>query len=171
MKDTLNLHEIDERIVALFEDQVDLDTGEVLSDEEVTELLNKMDMNRNKKILNCEKFREEHKDVIDVIKTREAKLAKRKKKHERKVKFLKRWIEESCNVKETFTDGDVEVSFLKSVRMDVRNEEAVPDELWVYPPTPDRRLDKVKAKRWMKDHDGEPPPGIDEIRGTNLQVK
>ncbi len=170
---TVNLHEIDSTIRTIIAEGFDPDTGEVFGVMEghtMQARLDELGMDREDKIKHCALFMREHDIMGEAIKKEEDRLSKRRKQHEAKAAWLKTWIEETCTLKEKFESPEVRVSFRKSTRIEIRTEEDVPKELWVYPPAPARTLDKKGAKKWIKDkHDV--PPGINEVIGKNLQVK
>ena len=166
-----NLHEIDHRIRQVMQLGFDIETGEVFqSNAEMEIALEVLNIDREEKIKHCALFLKEHKAMAAMIEDEETALRKRRKTHEAQAAWLKRWIEMSCTLSEKFEFPQAKITFRKSTRMDVRDAAAVPETLWVYPPPPDRRLDRVAAKAWTKEHN-EPPPGVEEIIVKNLQLK
>ena len=172
MTNGLNLHQINEQLQALFDDGVDIETGEVLAEEELKRKLEEIPLKRTAKVLNCARYMNEHNAMAKAIKEQEIRLGKRRKKHEKAAGFLKKWIESACNSDERFEAPDIEVFFTKSERIEIRegSEDDVPEIFWVYPPAPERRLDKVGAKAFTKKH-GDPPAGVELITSLNLRVK
>jgi hypothetical protein len=172
-KDKPNLHEIDERIRTILDDGFDPATGQVFDEgrdrPDMEDLLNMLDMDRTQKILHCMKYREEHDIMVDGIKKIESKLAKRRKQHEKRSAFLKRWVEDACNLDEVFESPDMKVTFLRSERIEIRDFDAVPKHLVNVTTT--EAVDKNRVKDWIKAHDGEAPSGIDLVVAKNVQVK
>jgi BMFP domain-containing protein YqiC len=169
-KDKPNLHDIDHRIRTIMEEGFDPATGEVAeNDSDMLDLLADLDMTRKEKILHCMKYRDEHEMMAANIKVLEARLAKRKKAHQRKADWLKGWVEESGSKDETFESADMVVSFRESKRIEIRDFDAVPKALLVTKVS--SAVDKVAVKAWIEKHNGESPAGIDQVTALNVQVK
>ncbi len=167
-----NLHDIDVRIQSITEGRVDPETGECFGDEFDQLALNALealDLQRSDKVLHCAMYMQEHNLEVEKIKSVIIKLKKRMEQHKNQAAFLKRWVEESCRAGEEFECPEIKVTFRKSVRISIRDAEAIPIELMKIKTT--QSLDKNEAKAWMKRHNGEAPPGIDAIPITNMQVK
>lgn len=171
-----NLHEINERIQMIVNDRIDPETGEVFegepgdfnADDLGRLLLTELELDRSDKILHCAMYMQEHVLEAEKIKGVIIKLKKRMDRHKKDADFLKGWVEGVARDSESFESPEIKVSFRKSIRMEIRNEEAIPKELWRVKET--RTFDKVLAKKWAKKY-GDVPPGVEEVPVTNMQIK
>lgn len=169
-KTRLNLHELDQDIKDMIEMAVDPETGEI--DEDLAEHLEALDMARDKKVLNCARYINEHKAIAASYKQHAKRLTANAKTHENQAAFLKSWVESSCNVSETFEAPDIgKISFRKSTRAVAHDISIVPDALVIHEVIETEKLDANAAKRWAADHDGEPPSGVTISEHKSMQIR
>ena len=168
--DKLNLHEIDQEVAHLIELFIDHETGEI--DEDLAEQLEQLGMARDKKVLNCARYINEHTAIAASYKAHAKRLTAQARTHEKQVSFLKSWVESSCNLDEKFEAPDIgKISFRKSTRAIAHDLLIVPDELVIREVVETEKLDAAGAKRWAKAHGGEPPPGVTISEHKSLQIK
>lgn len=169
-KTRLNLHEIDREIKDLIELSVDPETGEI--DEDLGIELDELGMDRDKKVLNCARYINEHKAIAASYKQHAQRLMSHCKAHEKQAAFLKSWVESSCNTGETFEAPDIgKISFRKSTRAVAHDISIVPDALVIHEVIETEKLDANAAKRWAADHDGEPPSGVTISEHKSMQIR
>ena len=166
-----NLHEINDAIRDLVANHVDIETGEIFC-LAAQDQLEELSFTREAKILGCGMAIREHRESSDALAERINNLQVRKKRHEREIAFLKGWVEGVCDLKERFSNDDIELSFRSSKSYDFREGAGVDDTLvamLTFKPAPPPVLSKKAVADYVKEH-GEEPPGIEATSKRNLQI-
>ena len=158
----MTIYEIDGAIL----DCIDLDTGEVVDVDRLTEL----QMEREKKIENVACWIKELKAEAEAIKTEKQALADRQRVAENKVESLKRWLAYALDGKK-FSTARCAVSFRSSESVEVTEEglEALMkehDELLTYKkPEPNKTAIKQAIK------DGLSVSGVQLVQNVSAIIK
>ena len=114
----LSLYDIDYRLKMLEELNVDITTGEVLSDEEFNKLFDSVQMDLNSKIENTICFAKSLEAEAEAIKAEEKKLADRRKTKENLTERLKKRINDYITWQFTDEEGNVDMVGLNKFRFD-----------------------------------------------------
>lgn len=129
------LFEIDEQIEIIAEMLVDPETGEILSEQEAQELIDKYQMQKDKKIEYLCKLIKNYKAEADALKIQKQEFEKRQKAAEKKAESIKNYIRYVLNgEKWKAEDASVSVSYRTTkdiVKVD--NIEVIPDDYFKKP--------------------------------------
>ena len=112
------LYEIDSQIREMLDNSIDMETGEILLDEEA---LNQLQIDREKKIENICLYIKEQTAFADALRKEEQELAKRRRTMENKVERLKKYLSNSLNG-EKFETTRAKVTFRNSSKVEVDDE-------------------------------------------------
>lgn len=157
----MNLFEVD---MAIIEKCIDADTGEIVNEE----LLNQLEIERDKKILNIGRWIKNLESDADALKAQEKAFKERRESAERKVESLKRYLGAYLNgQKWDAEDLSVSISFRKSEQVIVSDESKVPFE-FIKTKT-ETSIDKAGLKKAIKD--GKTFEGIAIESKNNIQIK
>jgi len=154
----MNLYEID----AAIEETFDHETGEILD----TEALDALQMERDRKIENIGLYIKNETALAEQIKAEMASLKERKEKHEKKAESLRNYLT-------SYLDGGryesarVKVTFRKSTRTVIDDENAVPDSFCEIVQT--RKVDKKAIADAIKE--GLTVTGAHVEENQNIQIK
>lgn len=162
----MNLYEINKSILNCVTiesgENVDVETGEIISAEQ----LNELKMERAEKIKNIalwvKNLTADATALDNEIKT----LTARKKAAKNKIDSLKDWLEFNLKEGEKISEPQYAISWRASERVNVTNVKELPEEFLKYSePTPDKTGIKkaIKAGREIK--------GAELVKSNNLQIK
>lgn len=153
----MNLFELD---AALYE-CVDAETGELIDEDKLNELL----MERDEKVENIALWIKNLKAQAVAIKQEEDSLAKRRKVAENKAESLSGYLLRYLNGSK-FETPKVKISYRKSESLEVSETAVIPEE-WYKPQDP--KLDKAGLKKAVKD--GLEIEGVELVEKQNIQIK
>ena len=154
----MKLYEIDNAILEC----IDLETGEVIDAEKLSEL----QMERETKLENVALWIKDLKAEITALKAEKEAFAEREKQAKTKLEGLEKWLAFALNG-EKFSTSKVAVSFRKSEAVDVQNEEILPKKYFNKKTT--YTVNKTAIKEAIKA--GLKVKGAELIENMNLQVK
>ena len=158
----MTIYEIDQAIMEC----VDLETGEIID----TEQLDKLQMEREKKLENVACWIKDLKAEAEALKNEKQALAERQKVAENKAESLKKWLEYALQG-EKFKTPKCAISFRKSEAVEVTDEGLnnlmkEHDELLTYK-TPEPN--KTAIKQALKD--GLNVAGVQLVQNTSTIIK
>lgn len=131
----MNLYEIDKRISDTIEFCCDLETGELLDDEMLENILNDLELSKEEKLTNIAKYIKNLKADAKALQEEKLKFAKRQKVAENKVERLKKYIddfirntqgEDFNNFK--FKDVNNTISYRKSQSLEIDDIDKINDD-------------------------------------------
>lgn len=126
----MTLYEIDQKLL----DCIDLETGEIINAEKLTEL----SMERDEKVEKVALWIKELKAESEALKAEKQSFADRQRTTENKIESLKKWLADALNG-EKFKTTKVVVSFRKTKSVDVPDIFALDENYIKYAePTPDK---------------------------------
>ena len=160
----MNLYEMDERIEALTEQMANPETGEI--NEEILAELEQLDVDRNEKLEACGIKLKTWASEIDALDAEIKALKARKQTKMNKSERLMEYVNRSLGG-QRFETAKVAFSYRKSERVDVINEEIVPDKFCRFETK--RVPSKTDIKKMLKS--GEEVPGCVLVESQNLQIK
>ena len=179
----LSLYDIDYRLKMLEELNVDITTGELLSDEEFNKLFDSVKMDLNSKIENTICFAKSLEAEAEAIKAEEKKLAERRKAKENLSERLKKRINDYITWQFTDEEGNVDmaglnkfkfdsskcyISYRKSEKVNVLDSEKLPSEFVTVKTETKPNLTEIKKA--IKN--GADFSGIAELTSSlNMQIK
>jgi chaperonin cofactor prefoldin len=160
----MTLWQIDERINKILENDfyIDEETGEVF----FTEDLDKLDVERTKKIENIALYVKNLKYEAEAIKNEIDNLKMRAETKKKKAEKLTNYLDEILGGEKLET-SKVALSYRKSTAVKIENEELLPDEFMTI--KIDKKPDKVAIAKLLKN--GETIIGCELIEKQNLQIK
>lgn len=110
-----NLYEIAQSLIDTFDYEVDLETGECLSEEELKQKLDEIEMELTVKVENIGKYAKNLESEIESFKTEQKKMMSRRKTVENKLdrlyKYLDNFLKGQCRKE----DGTIDLERLKKV--------------------------------------------------------
>lgn len=158
------LYQIDEQIEELTNKLVDEETGEI--NEDALEELEKLKMDKDAKLEGCglvmKQLAIEVDAINDEIKALKARATAKANRHDRIGEYVK-----SSLKGEKFETSKVAFSYRRSQKLEVFDEEIVPDDMCLFETK--RSPAKAKIKQALKD--GKHVPGCVLVEKMNLQVK
>lgn len=158
----MTLFEIDKAIEAFFEENVDLETGELLNIEQLDEL----NLAREQKIENIGLYIKNLEAEKEAVKHEKDNFADREKRLGKKIESLKGYLGYALQGQK-FSTPKVAVSFRKSESVLVKDEYLVPDKYCEF--TMVRKPNKTNLKKALKD--GEEIMGVELVEKQNISVK
>lgn len=158
------LWEIDAQIEELMDKLIDEETGEV--NEEAMEELDKLNIDRKTKLENCGIMMKELTNEITALKDEINALKTRARVKTNKLESLSEYVKKSLNG-EKFETSKVAYGYRRAQRVDIVNEDIVPDS-WCRFETK-RSVMKDVVKKALKN--GEVVPGCTLTEVTHLMVK
>lgn len=114
----MNLYDIDARLKALEDYNVDIETGEIIEGEEFNRLFDEIQMDLSTKIENTICFAKSLEAEVEAIKNEEKKLAERRKTKESLAERLKQRINDYITWQYTDEDGNVNKEELGKYRFE-----------------------------------------------------
>jgi len=120
------LYEINMDIDALFEQAIDPETGEILS-EEALAILNEYEMERDDKLENVGLYIKNLEADSKAIKEEADKLLQRKKVNDNRVESLRRWLQGALGGC-TFTTPRLKISYRRSTSVAIDDMDIIPKE-------------------------------------------
>lgn len=153
----MTLYEIDQQLL----DCIDLETGEIIDAEKLTELT----MERDEKIEKVALWIKELKAEAEALKAEKQSFADRQKAAENKIESLKKWLVDALNG-EKFKTTKVAVSFRKTKSVDVPDIFAL-DENYVKYAEP--TADKAAIKKAIEA--GETVKGAQLVENVSVSIK
>ena len=153
----MTLYEIDQKLL----DCIDLETGEIINAEKLTELT----MERDEKVEKVALWIKELKAEAEALKAEKQSFADRQRAAENKIESLKKWLADALNG-EKFKTTKVAVSFRKTKSVDVPDIFAL-DENYVKYSEP--TADKAAIKKAIEA--GEIVKGAQLVEGTSISIK
>ena len=153
----MKLYEIDDAIVAC----VDQETGEIIDEEKLAELK----LARDEKLHNIAAWIVNLNAEAAAAKERAEVFTARKKAAENKAESLKQYLARQLDGQK-WSDQDFKISWRKSEKTDVFDEDAIPVDYKIPQPY---KLDTMGIKRTLKM--GKSVPGARLIESQNIQVK
>lgn len=152
-----SLYEINEAIL----DCVDLETGEIIDEERLSEL----QMAFNDKVENIALWIKDLLAEAEAVKAEKNNLAKRQSVCENKAKSLKEYLSKFL-AGEKFKTSKVSISYRKSESVEVTDIAKIDA---VYLKHADPTVDKTKVKKALKD--GVELQGVNLVESNNIQIK
>jgi len=134
---------------------------------EFSEELNAINMLHDEKVLNVAKFIKGLNAESEAIKNETDKLMQRRKSIDKKVEWLKNYIDRNCESKEKIQDSTTIVSWRKSESVKILNENLLPKQY--IKEKIEISVDKMKIKESIKN--GEEVTGAEIETNFNLQIK
>lgn len=177
-----NLYEIDYQLQMLEDYMVDVDTGELLSEEEFNAKFDEIQMALNEKIENSMCFYKNLQADVEAFKTEEKSLAQRRKVKENLAERVKKRIDNYIRMKYINEDGVVDtdglnkfkmetprmkLSYRKSDSVDVYDIDSLPKEY--IKEKVEVSADKTTLKKDIKS--GKEISGAKIVTNLNMQVK
>lgn len=153
----MTLYEIDQQLL----DCIDLETGEIIDAEKLTELT----MERDEKIEKVALWIKELKAEAEALKAEKQSFADRQKAAENKIESLKKWLADALNG-EKFKTTKVAVSFRKTKSVDVPDIFAL-DENYIKYAEP--TADKAAIKKAIEA--GETVKGAQLVENVSISIK
>lgn len=153
----MTLYEIDQQLL----DCIDLETGEIIDAEKLTELT----MERDEKIEKVALWIKELKAEAEALKAEKQSFADRQRTAENKIESLKKWLADALNG-EKFKTTKVAVSFRKTKSVDVPDIFAL-DENYVKYAEP--TADKAAIKKAIEA--GETVKGAQLVENVSVSIK
>ena len=153
----MTLYEIDQQLL----DCIDLETGEIIDAEKLTELT----MERDEKIEKVALWIKELKAEAEALKAEKQSFADRQRAAENKIESLKKWLVDALNG-EKFKTTKVAVSFRKTKSVDVPDIFAL-DENYVKYAEP--TADKAAIKKAIEA--GETVKGAQLVENVSVSIK
>lgn len=153
----MTLYEIDQKLL----DCIDLETGEIINAEKLTELT----MERDEKVEKVALWIKELKAEAEALKAEKQSFADRQRAAENKIESLKKWLADALNG-EKFKTTKVAVSFRKTKSVDVPDIFAL-DENYVKYSEP--TADKAAIKKAIEA--GEIVNGATLVENVSISVK
>lgn len=126
-----NLYELDQRLQFITNELVDIETGEIIQDEQTYyQLIDECVMELDKKIENISCYIKNLKSDVEAFKQEEQNIAKRRKAMENKVDGLTNYLSNFLQAKEIpkFETPKCKLSFRKSTSVDITNIDKIPKE-------------------------------------------
>lgn len=180
----MTLYEIDEQLKVLEEYQCDMETGEILSDEEFAKKFDEIQMALSDKIENTICFTKNLDAEIEAFKTEEKKIAERRKAKENLSNRLKNNIDRYIRMQYTnmetgevdnnglnkfkFETPKMKLSYRKSTTVNVTDQTKVPKE-FIKVETKES-VDKMNLKKWLKNENNK-CDGANLVDNINMQIK
>lgn len=156
-----NLYQIRQEIEN-FEYEIDEETGELLN----ALAWDDLNMSFEEKVENIGCYIKNLASDVRDFKVEEEQLAKRRKRNEKKIEYLKKLLADNLNGQK-FSSAKCEVSFRKSTKLEVVEPENLPKALLVETVTTKPDANAIKAL--LKN--GADVPGCRLIENLNTQVK
>lgn len=153
----MTLYEIDQKLL----DCIDLETGEIINAEKLTELT----MERDEKVEKVALWIKELKAEAEALKAEKQSFADRQRAAENKIESLKKWLTDALNG-EKFKTTKVAVSFRKTKSVDVPDIFAL-DENYVKYSEP--TADKAAIKKAIEA--GQEVAGATLVENVSISVK
>lgn len=155
----MTLYEINEAIMNCFREEIDPETGEILSEVLDQDRLDELKMAKAEKIENVACWIKNLASDAEALKAEEGKLAKRRKSMENRVKSLKEYLQWACDGQK-FNGIRAAVSFRNSQSVAVDDLTKIPKEY--IRTTVTEEPDKVTLKKLL---------ATKEIPGVHLENK
>ncbi len=161
----MNLYEIMGEISKAFDEAIDPETGEILSEEALT-YLDQLEIERDAKIENIGCWIKNLNAEAAALKEEEKSFADRKKRAQKKSESLKRYLA-GVLAGEKFSTEKVAISFRSSDAVEIEDEKAIPED---YIKTKvERSPDKTSIKQAIKA--GMTVEGCKLVKNLNIQIK
>lgn len=160
------LWEINSQIeeILLFDEMVDPETGEV--NEDLMAKLDKLEIERDEKLESCGIVMKELSAEITAIKTEMDALKQRMTTKMNRLDRISEYVSKTLGGKK-FETAKVAYSFRKSQKVEVVNEDIVPDEFCDFETK--KKIRKTDIKKALKD--GKEVPGCTLVENMNLQLR
>ena len=110
-----NLYEIRQELIDTFDYEVDLETGECLSEEELKKKLDEIEMELSEKIENIGRYIKNLESDVESFKVEQKKLMTRRKTVENKLEGLKKYLDSFLKLQCTKEDGIIDLDKLRKV--------------------------------------------------------
>ena len=123
----MTLYEINEAILNCFSEEIDPETGEIITEVLDEDRLDELKMAKAEKIENVACWIKNLTADAEALKNEEAKLAKRRKSMESKVESLKNYLQWACDG-EKYNGIRAAVSFRSSQSVAIDDLDKIPDE-------------------------------------------
>lgn len=159
----MNLYEINFEIAKAFDEAVDAETGEILSDAALA-YLDQLEIERDTKIENIGCWIKNLLSDAEALKKEKMAFAERQKKAENKAASLKRYLDNVLDGQKFQTDK-LAVSFRKSESVQIDDESLIPIAFTKTKTEPD----KTAIRKAIKS--GCLIPGASLAEGRNIQIK
>lgn len=167
----MKLYEINEEIERLANGlEIDEETGEIINYDDIKSQLDKLDLEKERKVDSISWVIETKLAMIEARKEKIKSLQKMNKTDENTVERLKEYLSyalESWDMDKMET-AEHKISFRKSVSVNVYNEELVPAEF--IKEKIERSVDKTAIKNYIKES-GNEVNGVILVDNKNIQIK
>ena len=166
----MNLYEIEETLKNTIEFCCDMETGEVLDNEQLANAIENLKMDKEQKITNICSYIKNLKSDVEQLKAEKMKFAQRQKSVENKIESLKGYLDNflrNTEDIETFKFKDINnsVSYRRSKSIEIDDIEQLDDEFVIV----EKKADKKALKEAFKN--GEPILGAHEEEKRNLSIR
>ena len=154
----MNLFQIDNEVLQC----VDLETGEIINEE----LLEKLELARDKKIENIALWIKNLNAEAEALKAEKMEFAKRQQVAENKAKGLKEYLSKYLNGNK-YSSTKVNISFRKSETLEIEDVRNVPVDFLI---EQEPKVDKAGLKKLLKNGDCS-IMGVKLVSNNNIQIK
>lgn len=151
-----SLYKIDQEIL----DCIDLETGEIIDGEKLSEL----QIEREQKLEGVALWIKNLKSDAEAYKAEKDAFAEREKRAKEKAEKLSEWLSVALNGEKMHTNR-VAISFRKSEAVEIESEEFIPESCWKVK----KEISKTAVKSLLKS--GENVPGCRLVQNLNIQIK
>ncbi len=160
----MTLYEINNRIIEVWQEAVDPDTGEIISDDAILRI-NELELAKDEKIEGCALYIKNLMAEAKAVKEEKDKLASRQKALENKAEKITEYISKYLGG-EKFSTPRVNISWRKSQAVDILDLSKIPDTFLKYS---DPKPDKAAIKALLKA--GGKVEGALLVENNNMTIK
>lgn len=172
-----NLYEINSKLMTIFEDGFDIETGEILEGYDLEKALNDCELELIEKVDNIASFIKSLKAEAEAIKTEKQKLDQRMKiknnKADRLMNYLDNYFKQTSDVtkfKKIETPRNV-ISYRKSESIVIDDLNKIPTEFIRDRVIKENDVDKTKIKNFLKTDSENVIEGVHLQENRNLSIK
>jgi len=158
---------IADEIEAILAREVDPETGEIT--DATVERLEALELAKDRKALEVAAYLKGERAEAQKIREVAEGLVTRAMAHEARADRLERFVASCLEPGQDLADPRVEVRWSKSQAVVIEDAELVPDEYWIQPPAPPKRIEKKLVRDAIKL--GVLVPGASLIRTHTMRVK
>ena len=164
----MTLYEIAQSLIDTIENQVDVETGEIIEGQQLTDAIDNLQMKLDDKIDNIACYIKNLNSDADQIKKEKDSLAKRQKTIENRAESLTHYLSDfmTYNSIPKFESPKCKVSFRKSSSVNVKDINQIPKEY--IKEKVEVNVDKTELKKYLKTHECN---GAEIVENQNIQIK
>jgi hypothetical protein len=175
----MTLFEIDNRLVNLYENNVDDSTGEILEGADLDKAIDECQMDLNTKLSNIACYIKNLLSDAEQLKVEKDKLAQRQKACERKAENLKKYLDGYLHMtinerdlpKYKFSDSRCQISYRKSEAVEITDLDKVPKKFIKDRVLKETDVDKAEIKKLLKADSNVKIEGTQLVTRENIQIK